>query len=61
MPPKRFARNPIWKDLTVQTKQRASVEMAVDKMHMKGHTDPWYKANCDPAKFSMPDKVLVSV
>ena len=27
-------------DLTAQTKQLASVEMAVDKMHMKGHTDP---------------------
>lgn len=55
---KRFARNPVRKDLTLQTKQLASVEMAVDKMHMKGHTDPWCKANCDPGNFKQLNKVL---
>ena len=57
---KRFARNPVRKDLTIQTKQLASVEMSVDKMHMKGHTDPWCKANCDPANFTKLNKVLQS-
>ena len=58
--PKRFARNPVRKDLTIQTKQLASVEMSVDKMHMKGHTDPWCKANCDPMNFTKLNKVLQS-
>lgn len=57
---KRFARNPVRKDLTIQTKQLASVEMSVDKMHMKGHTDPWCKANCDPVNFTKLNKVLQS-
>lgn len=54
---RRFARNPIRANLTQQATQLASVEMAVDKMHMKGHTDPWCKDNCDPAKFQALAKV----
>jgi hypothetical protein len=45
---RRFARNPIRAHLTLQTKQLAEVGMVVDKMHMKGHIDPWCKANGDP-------------
>ena len=29
-----------------------SVEMSVDKMHMKDHMDPWCKASCDPVNFT---------
>ena len=54
---KRFARNPVRASLTYQTAQLASVEMAVDKMHAKGHTDPWCKANCDPSNFTALMKV----
>jgi uncharacterized protein (DUF2342 family) len=34
----KFARNPVRADVTPQCKQLASVQMAVDKMHMRGHT-----------------------
>ena len=26
----------------------ASLSIYVDKLHIKGHTDPWCLANCDP-------------
>ena len=29
------------------TKKLATVEMVVDKMHIKGHTDPWCRQYCD--------------
>ena len=45
----KFARNPVRADVTPQCKQLASVQMVVDKMHMRGHTDGWCKNNCDPA------------
>ena len=48
---RKFARNSVKTHLTPHTMQLASVEMVVDKMHMKGHTDTWCKENCDPAKF----------
>ena len=56
---KRFARDPMWAGITDQGKQPASVEMVVDKMHMKGHVDPWCKMNCDAEIFSELDKVLL--
>ena len=34
--------------------------MVVDKMHMKGHTDPWCKEHCDPSKFQALDKVSLT-
>lgn len=37
----------------------ASVEMVVDKMHMRGHTDKWCKEHCDAAMFNALDKVFV--
>ena len=43
--------------LTPQAKQLASVQMVVDKMHMKGHVDKWCKQNCDAKTFSDLDKV----
>ena len=42
---KRFAGNPARANLTTCATQLASVEMAVDKMHVKGHTDACCKAN----------------
>ena len=34
------------------------VKYVVDKMHIKGHVDPWCKANCDPQWF--PDLKLIN-
>lgn len=53
----KFAKNPLRADLTPQAKQLASVQMVVDKMHMKGHVDKWCKENCDAKCFADLDKV----
>lgn len=44
-------------DLTPQTQQLSSMNIVVDKMHMRGHTDAWCKDNCDPHKFPQLEKV----
>ena len=54
---KKFARHPARATLTEQSKQLASVEMVVDRMHMKGHVDPWCKEHCDAAKIPELSKV----
>jgi len=54
---RKFARNSIRSNLTSQSTALASVEMVVDKMHMKGHVDPWCKENCDANKFKELHKV----
>jgi len=56
---RKYAENPVRAGLTAQTKQLASVQMVVDKMHMKGHTDHWCKVHCDPAKFQALRKVFM--
>ena len=53
----KFAKKSTRADLTPQAKQLASVQMVVDKMHMKGHVDKWCKQNCDAKTFSDLDKV----
>lgn len=58
---RKFSRNPIRANLTNYTKKLASVEMVVDKMHMRGHTDPWCKQFCDAMKFPALNKVWKSV
>ena len=54
---RRYARLTSRKDLTATTKHLAQVEILVDKLHMRGHTDPWCKANCDASAFPELDKV----
>ena len=55
---KKFAKNQKRAGLNEQTKQLATIEMVVDKMHMKGHIDKWCKENCDPHKFQQLEKVM---
>jgi len=43
--------------VTLQSTALGSVEMVVDKMHMKGHTDPWCKENSDANKFEELHKI----
>ena len=54
---KKFARDPARASLTDQSKQLASVEMVVDRMHMIGHVDPWCKEHCDADKIPELAKV----
>jgi len=56
---KKFSINPKRSELTPQSKQLAEMKMAVDKMHMRGHTDSWCKDNCDPKKFTVLEKVTL--
>lgn len=49
---RKYANNPKRKDLTVTTRLMSELEIVIDKMHMKGHTDMWCKDTCDPLKFS---------
>ena len=48
---KKFANNPIRKDLTQIAKQLSKLSIVIDKMHFKGHIDPWCKENCNPYKY----------
>ena len=36
--------------LTQIAEKLASLSIYVDKLHIKGHTDPWCLENCDPRK-----------
>lgn len=58
---RKFAGNPTRSSTTEQSKQLASVEMVVDKMHMRGHTDKWCQQHCDAAKFQQLDNVDTEV
>jgi len=53
----RYARNPVWRDLTECTKMISQLEIVIDKLHMVGHTDKWCKEVCDPHKFRDLDMV----
>ena len=35
----------------------ADIDIVVDKLHMRGHTDPWCKENCDPHSHGDLDEV----
>lgn len=56
---RKFSKNPIW-IVTPEANRLAKVEMIVEKMHMKGHTDPWCRENCNAAKFEALEKVSYS-
>lgn len=45
----------------IRADKLATVEIVVDKMYMKGHTDPWCKKNCDPGNFETLKKVTDAI
>ena len=49
---KRYAMNPKRANQTPTTTLISSMNIVIDKMHFRGHTDAWCKQNCDPYKFS---------
>ena len=53
---KKYSQNPSRSSATETMKLLASLNIVVDKMHMKGHTDSWCKKHCDPRLFSELDK-----
>ena len=56
---RRYARNPSRQGLT-PTATLSSLEIVVDKMHIKGHVDPWCLKTCDARKFKALEQVLIS-
>ena len=48
---KKYACNPSRKNTTTTSSRLASLTIAVDKLHFRGHADPWCHQNCDPYKF----------
>ena len=48
---KRYATNPKRANHTATALKLASMNIVIDKLHYKGHTDSWCKKNCDPYKF----------
>ena len=58
---KRYACNPCRSSLTTTARRISAMNFAIDRMHFKGHIDPWCRETCDPNKFKELDKVsLVS-
>ena len=55
---RRYATNPVRRDLTVWTKQIANLEIVIDKLHFAGHVDKWCQEVCDPCKHRELDKVF---
>ena len=49
------------KELTETSKQLASYQIVVDKMHFRGHVDKWCQENCNPYKVHALDNVSMHV
>lgn len=45
---RKYVQNPKRSHLTCTAEKMASLSIYVDKLHIKGHTDSWCLANCDP-------------
>ena len=58
---KRYATNPIRSTLTATTQRLSTMNFVVDRMHFKGHIDPWCRENCDPDKLEAMKKVLTFI
>ena len=54
---RKFAQNSCRKDATPTATLISQLNFVVDKLHMKGHVDPWCKANCDAKSFTDLDNV----
>ena len=57
---RKFARNPVRNNLTPASTLLSKLEIVVDKMHIKGHVDPWCLQTCDARKFKSLDKVTIT-
>ena len=45
---RKYAANPSRSAATETTKRIANMSIVVDKLHFKGHKDPWCLENCSP-------------
>ena len=49
---KKYAENKSRSSLTPTTHFLSDVTIVIDKMHMRGHVDPWCSKVCDPRKYT---------
>ena len=54
---KKYALNPTRKEITPTAARLAALNIVVDKMHFKGHTDSWCHDHCNPYNLRELDKV----
>ena len=54
---KKYASNPARASQTPTAIRLASLNIVIDKMHFKGHTDQWCHQNCNPYSFRELDNV----
>ena len=45
---RRYARNSTRSQVTLAASKLASLNIVIDKLHFKGHTDSWCHSNCNP-------------
>lgn len=45
---RKYCRNPVRTSLSEAAVKLAAINIVVDKLHFKGHIDPWCHANCNP-------------
>ena len=58
---RQFAQNSNRRQQRITTQLLADLEIVVDKIHIKGHTDAWCKQLCDQKKHEHLDKVSIRV
>jgi len=54
---RRYARNCARSQVTQATSKLASLNIVIDKLHFKGHTDSWCHSNCNPYDVKELDEV----
>ena len=58
---RQFAQNSNRRQQRITTQLLADVELVVDKIHFKRHTDTWCKQFCDPKKHELLHKISIRV
>ena len=53
----KYTYNPCRAHLTSTATNMTKLCIVIDKMHMKGHIDPWCKRTCDPKFFPQLNNV----
>lgn len=54
---RKFANNDCRRSLNATTQRLAGMEIVIDRMHFKGHTDSWCRETCNPSNFEELKKV----
>ena len=55
----KYACNQKRSELTLTASRISKMKFVIDRMHFKGHIDPWCKEHCDPNRVIEMDKVVV--